>query len=133
MMGGHYSLAELYGKERKYDSAIYYYDTFLKEPEPSDMYIREQYLGLTYKALYECYQNLASNSVNKIIELNEKRIAKDGNNVGHLLDILVGSYMGIEQDSFMKNMHCLWQDAYKRFIHLMRILGPLQLMTSSLS
>ena len=54
------------------------------------MYIREQCLDLTYKALYECYQNLASNSVYKIIELNKKRIAKDANDAGRLLDILEG-------------------------------------------
>jgi hypothetical protein len=56
-------------------------------------------LNLTYKALYECYQHLASNNVSKIIELNEKSIAKDANDAGHLLDILEGSFMGIEQDS----------------------------------
>ena len=81
------------------DSAIYYYHLLLKELEPSNMYIRDMRLNLTYKALYECYQNLASNSVYKIIELNEKRIAKEANDAGHLLDILEGSFMGIEQDS----------------------------------
>jgi Tfp pilus assembly protein PilF len=99
MMGGYYALAEVYAKEKKYDSAVCYYNSFVNELEPSDMYIREQFLGLAYKALYECYQNLANNSVYKIIELTEKRIAKDANNAGHLLDILEGSYMGIKQDS----------------------------------
>jgi tetratricopeptide (TPR) repeat protein len=99
MMGGYYSLAEVYYKERNYDSAVYYYNSFLKELEPSDMYIREQFIDLTYKALYECYQNLASNRLNQIIELNKKRIARATNDAGRLLDILEGSLMPIEQDS----------------------------------
>lgn len=99
MMGGYYSLGEVYSKERQYDSAIYYFNSFLNELEPSDMYIRQQFLGLTYKALYECYQNLASNSVSKIIELNKKQIAKDANDAGLLLNILEGNLMSIDQDS----------------------------------
>jgi len=99
MMDAYYWLGEVYKTENKYDSAVYYYHLFLKELEPSDMYIRDMRLNLTYKALYECYQNLASNSVYKIIRLNEKGIAKVANDAGHLLDILEGSFMGIEQDS----------------------------------
>jgi tetratricopeptide (TPR) repeat protein len=99
MMDAYYWLGQVYKSENKYDSAVYYYNLFLKEIEPSNMYIRDMRLNLTYKALYECYQNLASNSVYKIIELNEKRIAKDANDAGHLLDILERSFMEIEQDS----------------------------------
>ena len=82
----------------KYDSAIYYYNSFIKELEPSDMYTRDVSLSSAYKALYECHQNLAGNSVYKIIELNKKRMA-NMNDAGALLDILEGSFMGIEQDS----------------------------------
>jgi len=99
MMGGYYSLAEVYSKERRYDSAVYYYNSFLKELEPSDMYIREQFLDSTYKALYECYQNLASIRLHQIIELIKKRIERDANDAGRLLDILEGNLIPIEQDS----------------------------------
>ena len=99
MMDGYYWLGEVYKTENKYDSAVYYYRLLLKELEPSDMYIREVRLNLTYKAMYDCYQNLASNSVNKIIKLNDKRIANDANDAGHLLDILEESFMGIQEDS----------------------------------
>jgi hypothetical protein len=63
------------------------------------MYIREQFIDLTYKALYESYQNLAGNRLHQIIELNKKRIAKAGNDAGLLIDILEGNLMPIEQDS----------------------------------
>ncbi|MEJ7738596.1 MAG: hypothetical protein WKF97_14295 [Chitinophagaceae bacterium] len=99
MMDAYYWLGGVYKTENKYDSAVYYYHLLLKELEPSDIYIKDMRLNLTYKALYECYQSLASNSVYKIIELNEKRIANNANDAGHLLDILEGSFMGIEQDS----------------------------------
>lgn len=98
MIAGYYSLAEVYVQETKYDSAIYYYNSFVKEMEPSDMYTREVSLSSAYKALYECYQKLATNSVYKLIELNKKRM-EDTNDAGHLLDILEGSLMGIEADS----------------------------------
>jgi tetratricopeptide (TPR) repeat protein len=99
MMDAYYWLGEVYKTENKYDSAVYNYQLLLKELEPSSMYVRDMRLNSTYKALYECYQKLASNSVSKIIKLNEKSIAKDANDAGHLLDILEGSFMGIEQDS----------------------------------
>lgn len=99
MMGGYYSLAEVYFKETKFDSAVYYYNSFLKELEPSDMYIREQFLDLTYKTLYECYQILARKRLNQIIDLNKKRIEKDANDAGRLLEILEGNLMPLEQDS----------------------------------
>lgn len=99
MMGGYYSLGEVYLKEKKYDSAIYYYNSFLKELEPSDMYIREQFLNLTYKALYDCYQSLAGNNLHQLLELNKRRIEKEKNDAGHLLDILEGNLMTIDQDS----------------------------------
>jgi Tfp pilus assembly protein PilF len=99
MMDGYYWLGEVYKRENKYDSAVYYYHLLSKELEPSNMYIRDMRLNLLYKALYECYQNLASNSVSKIIELNKMQIAKDAKDAGQLLSILEGSLMGIEQDS----------------------------------
>lgn len=99
MMGGYYSLANVYSKENKYDSAIYYYKNFLQEMESSDMYVREQFLDSAYKALYECYQNLARNDLYQIIELNKRRIEKEANDAGHLLDILEGNLMPLEQDS----------------------------------
>lgn len=99
MMGGYYSLADVYYKEKKYDSAIYYYKIFLQELEPSDMYIRAQFLSLTYKALYECQQRLSGNYLNQFLTLNEQRIAKDSNNTNLLFETLEGNYMSIEQDS----------------------------------
>ena len=99
MMDGYYWLGEVYKTEKKFDSAVYYYNLLLKELEPSRMYIRDMRLSLTYKALYECYQSLANITVNKVIELSDKRIANSANDAGHLLDILEGSLMGIDQDS----------------------------------
>ena len=99
MMGGYYGLAKVYSKEGKYDSAIYYYNIFLQELEPSDMYIREQFLDSAYGALYGCHQYLANKNINQLIQLNEKRIANKASNAGALLDILEGSYLTTEQDS----------------------------------
>lgn len=99
MMLGYYSLAKVYSKEIKYDSAIYYYNRFLQEMEPSDMYVRDQFLDSTYKALYECHQYLASINLHQIIKLNERRIAKYSSNEGALLSMLEGNYMTIDQDS----------------------------------
>jgi|GEM_PF-7041373 len=99
MMDGYYWLGEVYKKENKFDSAVYCFQLLLKELEPSNMYIRDIRLDSTYKALYECYRNLASHSVYKIIELNEKRLANSANDAGHMLDVLEGNLMGIEQDS----------------------------------
>ena len=99
MMGGYYGLAKVYSKESKYDSAIYYYNIFLQEMEPSDMYVREQFLDSTYTGLYECHQYLASKNIYQVIQLNEKRIANKANDAGALLDILEGGYLTIQQDS----------------------------------
>ncbi|MBK8642446.1 MAG: hypothetical protein IPN15_09585 [Saprospiraceae bacterium] len=99
MMGGYYSLADIYYKEQKYDSATYYYKIYLQELEPSDMYVRDQFLSLTYKALYECHQHLSSNYLNEFLILNEQRIAKDPNNTNLLMQTLEENYMNIEQDS----------------------------------
>ena len=99
MMLGYYSLADIYYKEKKYDSAVYYYKVFLQELEPSDMYVREQFLSLTYKALYECQQRLSGNYLNQFLTLNERRIAKDSNNTDLLMQTLEENYMSIEQDS----------------------------------
>lgn len=99
MMGGYYGLAKVYSKESKYDSAIYYYNIFLQELEPSDMYVREQFLDSTYTGLYECHQVLANKNIQQIIQLNEKRIADKANDAGALLDILEGGYLTIQQDS----------------------------------
>lgn len=99
MMGGYYSLADVYYKEQKYDSATYYYKIYLQEMEPSDMYVRDQFLSLTYKALYECHQRLSGSYLNEFLILNEQRIAKDSNNTNLLLETLEQNYMSIEQDS----------------------------------
>ncbi|MBK9962393.1 MAG: hypothetical protein IPP06_14000 [Saprospiraceae bacterium] len=99
MMGGYYSLADVYYKEQKYDSAAYYYKIYIQEIEPSDMYVRDQFLSLTYKALYECHQRLSSNYLNEFLILNEQRIAKDPNNTNLLMQTLEENYMNIEQDS----------------------------------
>ena len=99
MMGGYYGLAKVYSKESKYDSAIYYYNIFLQEMEPSDMYVREQFLDSTYTGLYECHQYLASKNIYQVIQLNEKRIANKANDAGALLDILEKGYLTIQQDS----------------------------------
>lgn len=99
MMGGYYSLADVYYKEEKYDSAIYYYKVFLQELEPSDMYIREQFLSLTYKALYECQQQSSGSYLNQFLTLNKNRIAKDSNNTDLLMQTLEENYMSIKQDS----------------------------------
>jgi predicted Zn-dependent protease len=99
MMGGYYGLAKVYSKEGKYDSAIYYYNIFLQEIEPSGMYVRDQFLDSTYEALYECHQYLANKNIHHLIQLNEKRIATKANDAGALLDILEGSYLTIQQDS----------------------------------
>lgn len=99
MMGGYYGLAKVYAKESKYDSAIYYYNTFLQQIEPSDMYVRDQFLDSAYQALYECHQYLANKNIHRIIQLNEKRIANKANDAAALLNILEGNYLTIEQDS----------------------------------
>jgi len=99
MMGGYYSLGDVYSKEMKYDSAVFYYNLFLKEIEPSDLYMRETSLNLIYKALYNCYQNLGRNSLHQLLELNKQKIEKETNDAGQLLDILEGNLMPIEQDS----------------------------------
>ena len=99
MMDAYYWLGELYKTENKYDSAVYYYNLFLKEMEPSDMYIRDMRLSSTYKALYECHQSLAKNHLRQFLELNQSRIAKDKNDPYLLLEILEGNFMTIEHDS----------------------------------
>jgi tetratricopeptide (TPR) repeat protein len=99
MMLGYNGLAKVYGKEGKYDSAIYYYNIFLQQIEPSDMYVRDQFLDSAYTGLYECHQSLAAKSIHQIIQLNEKRIANKANDAGALLDILEGGYLTIQQDS----------------------------------
>jgi len=99
MMGGYYSIANVYSKEGNEDSAIYFYNTFLKEIEPSDMYVRDQFLDSAHRGLYESYQNLARKSLYQIITLNKIRIEKEANDAGHLLDILEGNIMPLVQDS----------------------------------
>ena len=99
MMDAYYWLGEVYKTENKYDSAVYYYKLFLKEIEPSGMYIRDMRLGLTYKALYECYQYIKNNSLHQLITFNANRIAKDSTNGNLLLEILEANYMSIDEDS----------------------------------
>jgi len=99
MMFAYTWIGEVYEAENKYDSAIYYYNLFLKEMEPSDMYIRDMLLSSTYKALNACHKKLSDNYLNQFLKLNESRIARDPKDVNLLADILEGSYMNIEQDS----------------------------------
>jgi tetratricopeptide (TPR) repeat protein len=99
MMDAYYWLGEVYKIENKYDSAVHYYNLFLREMEPSDMYIKEMRLGPTYKSLYECYQYSASKSLHQLIEFNKIRMAKDTSNPSLMLEILEGSYMAIDNDS----------------------------------
>lgn len=98
MMDAYYWLGDVYKIENKYDSAIYYYKLFLKEIEPSGMYIRDMRLTATYKALYDCYQYSANNSLHQLISFNEERIAKDSTNSNLLLEILEANYMSIDED-----------------------------------
>lgn len=99
MMDAYYWLGEVYKIENNYDSAIYYYNLFLKEMEPSDMYVRDMRLSATYKALYECYQYSANNSLHQLISFYANRIAKDSTNGDLLLEILEANYMSIDEDS----------------------------------
>lgn len=99
MMDAYYWLGEVYKTENKYDSSVHYYNLFLKEIEPSDMYIRDMRLSATYKALYECYQYSTNNSLHQFLEFNKSRIAKDSTNMNLLFEILEENYMTIDQDS----------------------------------
>jgi tetratricopeptide (TPR) repeat protein len=102
MMDAYYWLGEVYKTENNYDSAIYYYKLFLKEMEPSDMYIRDMRLSATYKELYECYQSSTNNSLHQLLTFNQSRIAKDSTNTNLLFEMLEGNYMTIEQDSVLE-------------------------------
>ncbi len=99
MMDAYYWLGEVYKTENKYDSAIYYYNLFLKEMEPSEMYIRDMRLSATYKALYGCHQSSANNELHQFLDFAGKRLAKDPTNTNLMFEILEGNYMTIEQDS----------------------------------
>jgi tetratricopeptide (TPR) repeat protein len=99
MMYGYYFLATVYAKEAEYDSAIHLFNTFVQEMKPSDMYVRDQFLDSAYRALYNCYQNLARNNLNQLIKLNERRIANNTDDGGTLLNMLEQNFMNIEQDS----------------------------------
>lgn len=102
LMDAYYWLGELFLSENKYDSAIYYYKTFLKEIEPSDMYIREFRLSSTYKHLYQCYQNLSGNYLDKLVTHDKLRIASDSTDADYLLGMLEENYMDIEKDSVLQ-------------------------------
>jgi tetratricopeptide (TPR) repeat protein len=99
MMDAYYWLGEVFKTENRYDSAICYYKLFLKEMEPSDMYIRDMRLAATYKALYECNQSITNNSLRQFLEFSKSRIAKDSANTNLLFETLEGNYMTIDQDS----------------------------------
>jgi tetratricopeptide (TPR) repeat protein len=102
MMDAYYWLGEVFKTEKKYDSAICYYHLFLKEMEPSDMYIRDMRLSGTYEAMYECYQSSSNNSLQQLLEFNKSRIAKDSTNTNLLIDVLEGSYMTVDRDSVLE-------------------------------
>lgn len=99
MMDAYYWLGEVYKTESNYDSAIYYYKLFLKEIEPSDMYIKDMRLTAIYKALYECNQSITNNSLHQFLEFSKSRIAKDSVNTNLLFEMLEANYMTIDQDS----------------------------------
>ena len=99
MMGGYYSLGEVYDKEKNYDSAIHYYSSFLKELEPSDIYYKESFLTRTYKALVDCYQDAGDSRLHQLLGLIDMRIMNAGDDAGQLLEILETDLMAIRQDS----------------------------------
>jgi len=99
MMYGYYGLADVYHKLQQYDSAIHYYKLYLQELEPSDLYVRTQFLVLTYKALYECDQRLSGRYLDQFLRLNSERMAKEPNNIDLLMQTLEENYMKIDQDS----------------------------------
>lgn len=102
MMDGYYWLGELFREESKYDSASRYYNLFLKEIEPSEMYIREMRLSSTYRALSDCYLAQARKRLDQFIELNKRRVESEPKDAEFLLGILAGEYMQVEQDSVLK-------------------------------
>jgi len=101
-MDAYYWLGELFLRENKYDSAIIYYKSFLKEMEPSDMYIKEFRLSSTYKHLYLCYQNLSNNYLDKLVKQDKQRLKIDSTDAPYLLGILEENYMDIEKDSVLQ-------------------------------
>jgi len=103
MMAAYSFLGQLFQSEQNYDSATYYFNIFLKEMEPSNMYIRDVSLSSIYKSLFECYQHLSGNYLTKLIRLDEHRIAKNSDDAGFLLGILEENYMSIEQDSVLEH------------------------------
>ena len=102
LMDAYYWLGELFLRENKYDSAIIYYKSFLKEMEPSDMYIKEFRLSSTYKHLYLCYQNLSNNYLDKLVKQDKQRLKIDSTDAPYLLGILEENYMDIEKDSVLQ-------------------------------
>jgi tetratricopeptide (TPR) repeat protein len=103
MMDGYFWLGELYKSEKQYDSALYYYQLLLNEIEPSDLYMREVRLSMAYRAMYECYQGLATTRLDQFTTLNEKRIASNSDDPRLLASILEDEgYMMIEQEAFVE-------------------------------
>lgn len=99
MMDAYYWLGELYKSEKKFDSAIFYYNALIKEMEPSKMYIREMRLGQAYKALYDCHRELANNQLARLVKLSEEQIAKNPGDAKFLFGILQENYKPIAEDS----------------------------------
>jgi tetratricopeptide (TPR) repeat protein len=99
MMDAYYWLGEMYKSQNQFDSAINYYKLFLREMEPSEMYIRDMRLSATYKSLYDCYQLSAAHRLDKFLEFNKRRLTADSTNVNLMLEVLENGYMTVDQDS----------------------------------
>lgn len=104
MMDAWYWMGGLFATEKNYDSATQYYQQFLKEIEPTQMYIREMRLAQTHKALFQCYQELkdtqsASEAMSKLIAVNNQRIAANAKDASFLLGILEEHYLTTDIDS----------------------------------
>ncbi|PZR26336.1 MAG: hypothetical protein DI535_14545 [Citrobacter freundii] len=98
MMDAYYWLAEIYKAEQNPDSATYYYQHFLAEIEPSDMYIREPRLQSAYFSLYQCHQQAADVYLKKLLQLNNEVIQRNPTEYETLLGIM-DSYTKINVDS----------------------------------
>lgn len=101
MMSGYYGIAEVFNKEQQYDSAVCYYKLFLQELEPSDMYIKESYIGKTYKALYNCYRQLSGNSLARYTTATEQVVREHNGDQKLALDQL-WDLMDINEDTLSR-------------------------------
>lgn len=101
MLGGYYWLADVFKKEAQYDSAVYYYSLFRREVEATDLYFKDAFLSWTYKALYECHDQMSKKALRSFVDLNERRIAANPKDAKLGLDILV-QIMTTDSDSLIQ-------------------------------